>query len=290
MTYFISEKQAIDAEFKRADYKPYIVKKNDCRRWEETMGSGHPLYVSLCDIFVIESASDDVSVYPVVPDGCSAIVFYTHEGVTKGKFCGATDRLKKLDLYPDDSYLVFRFMPGTSKAFLKCDINEMTNASEDVQNCVKNGDRLLKISDRDISMEWKAVLMSRVLHEEEKERGTDYLIRFCTDTILKAEGNVTVSELADRSGFSERYLGKIFERYIGLPPKTYAEIIRLQKSLNCIFNRSEAESLLDVALNCGYFDHAHMNRAYNRFLNCSSGALRREGFDTVNFGKIGSFI
>ena len=69
-----------------------------------------------------------------------------------------------------------------------------------------------------------------------------------------------------------------------------AEIIRLQRSLRMIFDPENKSSLLEIAMDNGYFDHAHMNRAYNRYLNCSSGALRRSGFSIIDYNKVESLI
>ena len=291
MAYFISEKQALASDRERSTYKPFTVEQDDCKRTEESINNGHPLYVSLCDISIIESISADNSViYPIVPDGCTSIIFYNRDGINYGRLCGATDRLKKLIVYPHDYFLIFRFMPGTCEAFLNCDINDLTNKSVDVTSSIRNSSRLLQIAERDISVQWKALLMSRVLKVEKNEKETDYLIRYCTESILSNQGNIMVGDLAKKTGFSERYLGKIFERYIGLSPKTYAEIIRLQRSLKEIFNSSNNTSLLEIALDSGYFDHAHMNRSYNKFLNCSSGTLRKEGFSALDYNKVESYI
>ena len=134
--------------------------------------------------------------------------------------------------------------------------------------------------------------MSRVLRVESFERESDYLIHFCTEEILRAGGAIKISELAKKAGFTERYISQIFGRHIGLSPKTYAEIIRLQTSLGNVLaadgqkGQAAKKSLLEIAVENGYFDHAHMNRAYQRFLHCSSGALRRKGLAAIDMDDV----
>ena len=53
MAYFISEKQALASDRERSTYKPFTVEQDDCKRTEESINNGHPLYVSLCDISII---------------------------------------------------------------------------------------------------------------------------------------------------------------------------------------------------------------------------------------------
>ena len=33
--------------------------------------------------------------------------------------------------------------------------------------------------------------------------------------------------------------------------------------------------LVDIAIDSGFFDHAHMNRMYKKLIHCSSGDFRR---------------
>ena len=48
-------------------------------------------------------------------------------------------------------------------------------------------------------------------------------------------------------------------RWQALSPKKYSNIIRFQNALNIIKNSSENRSLLDIAFECGYYDHSHLN-------------------------------
>lgn len=53
-----------------------------------------------------------------------------------------------------------------------------------------------------------------------------------------------------------RQLERNFKKHIGLSPKEYSNIIRFQNALSLIKN--ENRSLLDIALECGYYDHSHL--------------------------------
>ena len=99
-----------------------------------------------------------------------------------------------------------------------------------------------------------------------------------------------MSELGVETGYSERYLGKVFEKYVGVSPKIYCEIMRLQSSVKKLMECSDQEPLINLALDCGFFDHAHMNRCYKRFLHCSSGALRKMGFDCLDYSEITAYL
>lgn len=290
MAYYISDRQNLASSKERSKYKPFSVLTPGCRWIEALICFGHPLFVSMCDIFVSECISDSPVIYPIIPDGCLSVIFYGDGAFEYGTVCGTTDRIKKLTLIPGWKYMIFRFMPGASAAFLKCDINDITNNSISVEDGVRNGDRLISISGRDLDISEKALQMSRILKIDKRRKETDYLIRYCTENIFRNNGNIMIADLSEKTGFSDRYLGKIFEKYIGISPKTYAEIIRLQSSLYRIFDKTNHDSLMNIALDSGYFDHAHMNRNYNKFLFCSSGELRKKGFSALDYSKIEPYI
>ena len=95
--------------------------------------------------------------------------------------------------------------------------------------------------------------------EDEYGRTLAYLylddgVTMVQEEILRAGGAIKISELAKKAGFTERYISQIFGRHIGLSPKTYAEIIRLQTSLGNVLaadgqkGQSSKKSLLEIAV------------------------------------------
>ena len=288
MSQIISKKQVLAHNLDER-YRPYVNVPFGVRRNEEEIDSGYPLFESLCSITELSCRTREPITYPVIPDGCVNMVFCFRRRESTGRIYGPVTTLHKLLIKPGESYLAFKFVPGSCKAFVECDINELTNSSKPISEVISGGDEIIEIMGRDISLQWKALLMSRILKAHQTDHETDYLIRFCVKEMERVHGNIRISELARRTGFSERYLGKLFERCIGLSPKTFAGILRIQNSLHTLFDRRNRSSLLEIAMDCGYYDHAHMNRAYNNVFQCSSGALRKRGFNVIEYDDIPEF-
>ncbi len=293
MGYYVSDRQVLASAMERSLYRPLRLRIDGCERTDEVLGLGHPLYQALCSVYTLTNTTGHPIRYPVLPAGCMTLLFRDRGGSHRSWLCGPSDQIAKVLLAPGDQLLVLEFMPGGNTAFLNCDVSALANRCAPVAETIRNGSRLQKIAERDIPVSLKALLMSRVLRVESSERERDYLIRFCAEEILRSNGAVKVGELAKKAGFTERYISQVFGRYIGLPPKMYSEIIRLQTSLKTVLPEEGAppaagteKSLLEIAVESGYFDHAHMNRAYQRFLHCSSGALRRRGLAAIDFGRV----
>jgi AraC-like DNA-binding protein len=95
------------------------------------------------------------------------------------------------------------------------------------------------------------------------------------ETILATSGRAPVSALAARAGTSVRQMERQFHADVGLTPKTFARIIRLQAALRRV---RQGRPLNDVALECGFFDQAHMSRDFRELAATSPGAwLNHDG-------------
>jgi AraC-like DNA-binding protein len=76
--------------------------------------------------------------------------------------------------------------------------------------------------------------------------------------IIKLKGQVTVKELTNLTGHSERKLERLFRATIGMSPGKYLQIVRLHHFLSLVRSKQEPESLTVAALESGYYDQAHL--------------------------------
>ncbi|WP_449399491.1 helix-turn-helix domain-containing protein [Chryseobacterium wanjuense] len=60
---------------------------------------------------------------------------------------------------------------------------------------------------------------------------------------------------------------------MGLSPKEYSNIIRFQNALSLIKNSKQNRSLLDIAFECGYYDHSHLSNEIRRNTGLSPSLL-----------------
>ncbi len=290
MSFIISDKQHLASAEGRSNYKPFRANDANCHPFRIDINFGHPLYTSVSDIFAGKcSASSPINI-PVIPDGCISMVFCGKEEDMCGRLCGTIDEIKKIELKPGELLLIMRFQPSATASILKDSANTLTNKVCDIKDYIKSGSQIIAAANRDLPVQEKVMLLSKLIRIRMKEDDASYLIRYCTDRIFEKHGNIKVSQLGTETGYSERYLGKVFEKYVGISPKIYCEIMRLQNSLVKLADASSQEPLVNLALDSGFFDHAHMNRCYRRFLHCSSGSLRKMGFVCLDYSKIDHYL
>ncbi|WP_242918483.1 helix-turn-helix transcriptional regulator [Pontibacter liquoris] len=114
-----------------------------------------------------------------------------------------------------------------------------------------------------------------------------YLNQFFTDrikttinplqSIIKdihaSHGQLRIKELSKQYNTTVRQLERSFKKHVGISPKEYANIIRFQHTLGIIKNSGENRSLLDIAYECGYYDHAHLTNEIKRNTGLSPSQL-----------------
>lgn len=91
--------------------------------------------------------------------------------------------------------------------------------------------------------------------------------------IHSCKGTISIYDLAKRNFTTVRQLERNFKKYIGLSPKEYANIIRFQHALSLIKDSRQNRSLLDIAFECGYYDHAHLSHEVQRNTGFSPSLL-----------------
>jgi AraC-like DNA-binding protein len=95
-------------------------------------------------------------------------------------------------------------------------------------------------------------------------------------TILESGGRVSIDALVSSAGTSLRQLERQFRENVGLTPKTFSRIVRLQAALRRL---RHGRALTDVALACGFYDQSHMTRDFRELASMSPGAWQSHAGD-----------
>ncbi|HMR84953.1 MAG TPA: AraC family transcriptional regulator [Niabella sp.] len=89
--------------------------------------------------------------------------------------------------------------------------------------------------------------------------------------IANCAGNITLTEIAADCNKSKRQTERIFNQMIGLSPKQFCKVLQYAHVQKLLANRPDNETLLSVAIDAGYYDHAHLTKSFKKI------ALRTPG-------------
>jgi len=99
-------------------------------------------------------------------------------------------------------------------------------------------------------------------------------VRWAVDRIAASGGRMAIDDLAAQTGFTRRHLGNLFERQVGLSPKTLSRIHRFRGALAMLCNGGEVP-WTELAEQCGYYDQSHLINEFRRFTGFSPVELAR---------------
>ena len=82
-------------------------------------------------------------------------------------------------------------------------------------------------------------------------------VQTAASSILRTRGAQSVADLARATGMSPRHFERAFEEQVGVTPKLYARIVRLNHALT-LKKRPTQPGWAAVAHEAGYYDQSHM--------------------------------
>lgn len=236
------------------------------------MPPGHPLEGLVSELFVLRDLGG-LEMIQVVPDGCDDILVLFDQGRAHSYLSSSLAESHRFTFPAAKGLVGIRFQPGATANFLGEDMAQVagqTLSMKDIWGDFGQVEERLAAGDLTQGIPGLTdYLLRKVRQDTEKQE----LAKYCVAQLVAAGGDYQVEALAQRMGYTSRYLRKLFSTYLGHGPKELAEILRVQRLLG-VLREQPHRALGDVALLCGFADQSHMNRACRRYLGAPAGAIR----------------
>ena len=171
--------------------------------------------------------------------------------------------------------LGIRFHPGGTSPFLRVPMSELTDRIAELGSLSSELEReLLLVSQYLASLPDKigaveAALTARLLSGSDDSSAIRLAAR-----IVDSDGRVSVDQLATAAGISSRQLERRFLREIGIGPKLLGRILRFQQVFRAVERVDSAWAV--IAVECGYYDQAHLIRDFSQFAGQTPAVLLAE--------------
>ncbi len=178
--------------------------------------------------------------------------------------------------------------PLGAHLLLGLSMHELTNRVVELDDLLgAEGNRLVeRLHD---ARDWQArfALLDRALVRRlDSARPASPDVAWAWRRLVEGGGRPAVGELCEELGCSRKHLLRRFNEQIGVSPKTYARVLRFQRAVHMLGHRDGASwidegergagrgrSWGEIALDCGYYDQAHMNRDFRQFAGASPSEL-----------------
>jgi AraC-like DNA-binding protein len=203
-----------------------------------------------------QSTADD---FLVVPDGCVDILWNAGRLYVAGP-----DTRPVREVVRPVSVSGVRFRPGAARSWLGVPLSDIRNARIPLADLWKGdagclAERLAAAPDATAATTvLQQALLNRLARVGQADRQVAFLGHAAAIT-SRHSGGGGFRELSRQTGLSERTLRRRCVEVFGYGFKTLQRILRFQRVLR-LAAESPGSSLADLALACGFADHAHMAR------------------------------
>jgi len=228
----------------------------------------HPALSPYIDAYwVAEGRENLIHKENILPDGCVDIILNLkadcrlEDGSVSMKsetayLIGTMTRSGSSTIGPETRLLGIRFKPASFSVFYQfSSLHEFTDRniefekglSPDIQQAMKYGDTYLN-----------CFFLSKL------SPPSHMLMPVVADIRLN-KGQIKVADIAKRHFTTVKQLERHFKFHIGTSPKEFVNLTRYQFAFKRIRNNSTNSTLLQIALEHGYYDHAHLTNEIKKY-------------------------
>jgi AraC-like DNA-binding protein len=214
----------------------------------------------------------------IVPDGCMKLIFhygepYKHydengniETLPKYFLIGQLTKPYKVEPTGETGTFFVCFHPNGFLPFAAFPIRKMENTAVSLESLFKNegreiGDSILCAHS---TLERIRLIETFLLDRLTSEETIDLIVKSTVETILTANGQLSVDQLSQQAQINRRQLVRKFSSTIGLSPKQLSKTIRLQATLKTLLNK-KITSLTELAYENEFYDQAHFIKDFKEF-------------------------
>lgn len=192
----------------------------------------------------------------------------TQCGSTRGaRLCGIHSQGFIITRHQHCAVMGVHFKPGGSTAFLNIPARELRNQIISLEDLWEDAgalrERLRSNSTTVAQFQTLEQFLLRVMQLQHRHPAVDFAVRQ-----FECFPQAPVSAVTDQIGLSPRYFNQLFQDYVGLTPKLFCRVRRLQRVLGLVAGKQQID-WLDVAFTCGYFDQAHLIHDFRALANCT---------------------
>lgn len=208
----------------------------------------------------------------IVPDGTVDIVFRCGQDHLDATCYGAVLKMHSIDyasiFHLNDTIFGIRFLPG--KAYLPkgYPIGSLTESSIPLPEICEDRAMMEGITQSNDFKEQIQLFLNAYIPDYQNyySPGTRPFSYCMVDEITKVVGIINVNELSQSVGYTPRYINRLFNNEIGLPPKTFSKIIRFQ---NVLLALGKNQHISTIAADMGYYDQSHLLKEFKQFTGIS---------------------
>lgn len=230
----------------------------------------------VCSFWVASIADITPSSSKILPDGFIDIIIETNQRAIKDiRVSGMMTRYKQVAVNPQTEVLGVRLKPGSFYALTGVPASELKNSALPALDVLPKFEQ--SFQDRFLEQGTpadKVWLFEQLLgnHFARPHATFDALAKSVCMAIYASYQSIDFMVVARQHHIGLRQLERRFKKAVGVTMKEYQAIIRFCKTLESI-SKNNRKSLLHIAFDHGYYDHAHLTKEISRMAGVAPSNL-----------------
>ena len=213
----------------------------------------------------------------VIPDGCNDILISCDGGQINSWYSPSVTKSTNFHFQKAEWIFGVRFYPGADCLLLRERIPVSKTHPIEVRELLPYFDSL----DDELKSSISFVRRHEIIEDYLRDRitpknNTENILSCAVRLLIETNGVISIERLAKEVGYGTRYLRQLFTDYIGHSSKELANMIRMQKTLQCLLDNPD-QKLSDIAIKYGFSDQSHMNREFKKYMGVTSRIIKERG-------------
>lgn len=197
--------------------------------------------------------------------------------VSKPVLIGQMKKLVFLELTENNYVIGIRFTPVGFSSFSIMPLNEITGQLISIQYVLTNKAEFIEEQVKEAnSIEKKISLLLDYLYQNWNPKKSNALVRAAVDHIVKRNGEIKIKELIHILNTSDKTLETKFKIYLGLNPKEFIKICRLNHFL-LNYHKNSRSTFTTLSNDSNFYDQSHLIKEIKSFSSVGPKELLRDG-------------
>jgi AraC-like DNA-binding protein len=250
-----------------------------------------PLGAFVEDLWLYEGYAGEHARERILPSGTFEMVFNLHEDELRIYGPSDRDRCRRFsgalisgpytspfmsDTREEEEILGVHFKPGGAAALLGFPARELADTHVDLTMIW--GPAATELRERLCALREPAarflLLESALLERLADPPAAHRAVRAGLDVLRRTHGAVRIRDIAMAPDLSQRRFSEVFAAEVGLTPKLFARVLRFQRAV-ALSQSAPQVDWAQLALDCGYFDQAHLSNEFAALSGVSPADYRR---------------
>jgi AraC-like DNA-binding protein len=184
----------------------------------------------------------------------------------------------------ESEMLIVQFKKGKAFSFLSEPMQNLTNYVVDAELVLKSDiinirERLLEAKTKEEKLK---ILEENLLQCYLNQLQENPFVDFAVSKILIYPNQISIKEISEKVGYSQKHICKIFKESVGVTPKTFLKIIRFQRAILQI-EQQNFINWTELANDCGFYDQSHFIADFKLFSSFTPTEYVKQKGKFLNF-------